>query len=324
MARRKSVNVTAIPRIDGLDFKAAWASYSCISCGKRNFEKIGPVLITPEYALDNFTWACESCGYKHSKESELPFKNWPKELTSASGLPAERFWLGFFRSATEKAESYWKQCNTCARILPNSDFSRHKDWGPLEKQMECRACKAVINTVLNELRTPEQLRESAMKRRIAELLVATNDEKLDVQALFDRFDHKCFKTGAPLKIEEGSSWQIDHTLPSKYFYPLSKTNATLLSSGANQNKSDAWPSKFYTNKELIRLAQITGASLELLSRKSPVINENIDVNACVDKFLNVREGSDLVKRISELKLILDKHELSHKLSDKNKKLLGIG
>ena len=61
-------------------------------------------------------------------------------------------------------EAYWKQCNTCGRILPGRAFSGHAGWGPLEKQMECRSCKAVINTNLNPKRTKEQLHESSARR----------------------------------------------------------------------------------------------------------------------------------------------------------------
>lgn len=323
MARRTTKNKTGIPRIEGVPYHEAWCSYTCIACGVRNYEKIGLELPKPIDAYNQFSWNCVTCGYEHSKSSDLPFTDWPLEAIDATGVPAERFWTAFFRSATEKAESYWKQCNTCGRKLPNADFSKHSKWGPLEKQMECRACKAVINADLNPKRTTEQLRESGMKRRIAELLVKENDEKLDVVALFKRFDSKCFKTGVELDIEQSSTWQIDHTLPSKYFYPLSIKNATLLSSGANQNKSDKWPSEFYTNDELIKLATITGASLGLLSSNDPVVNHDIDVNSCVERFLNVRSDSDLSKRISELKLLLHKHELADQLSIENKKLLDI-
>lgn len=321
--RRITKNKTGIPRIEDVPYHEAWCSYACISCGIRNYERIGFNLLSPKDAFQSCAWTCLSCGYEHSKRSDLPFSGWPIEAIDSDGIPAQRFWKAFFRSATENVDSYWKQCNACGRILPNADFSRHAKWGPLEKQMECRACKAVINADLNPKRTTEQLRESAMKRRIAELLVKENDEKLDVVKLFNRFDSKCFKTGVKLDIEKSSTWQIDHTLPSKYFYPLSVKNATLLSSEANQNKSDKWPSEFYTNQELVKLARITGASLQLLSSKEPIISHDIDVNGCVNRFLDVRSDSDLNKRILELKLLLQKHELADQLSKENKDLLGV-
>lgn len=323
MVRRKTKNITDIPRVKGIPYHDAWCSYTCINCGARNYELIGKELISPKMAFESCNWECDICHFVHCKESNLPFAHWPEDAVDSLLTPAQRFWQAFFRSATEKPESYWKQCNTCGRVLPNADFSRHVGWGPLEKQMECRSCKAVINANLNPKRTAEQLRESSMKRRIAELLTKQSDEKLNVVKLFKKFRGKCFKTGKKLDIKKTSTWQIDHTLPAKYFYPLTERNATLLSSEANQNKSDMWPSKFYSNKELVRLAKITGASLELLSNPIPILNSDIDVNLCVERFLDVRDSSDLSKRVSELKTLLEKHELAKHLSSKNKKILGL-
>ncbi len=114
---------------------------------------------------------------------------------------------------------------------------------------------------------------------------------------------------------------IDHILPSKYLYPLKKENAALLSKSANENKRDRWPSKFYTNNELIELAKITGADLGLISGKHPVRNHDIDVDKGVERYLQVREESDLAKRIKEIKKILQHYGLVDRLSPENKKLL---
>ncbi len=323
MVRRKTKNRTGIPRIEGIPYHDAWISYTCINCGIRNYENIGKELLCPDHAYKGCRWTCSSCKFTHSRNADLPFSTWPEQATDQEGTPARRFWKAFFRSATEKPESYWKQCNVCSRILPNNDFSRHIGWGPLEKQIECRDCKAVINAELNPKRTSEQLREAASKRRIAELLIADSNEKPNVKDLFDRFQSRCFKTKIPLDIEKTATWQIDHTLPSRYFYPLSIENATLLSAEANQNKSDMWPSEFYTNTELTELARITGASLELLSSSEPVFNPNIDVNACVERYLNVRDQSNLLKRVKELKTLLEKHNLTVHLSDETARLLGL-
>ena len=323
MARRYSKNTTGIPRIPGIPPHDAWVSYTCINCGTRNYEKIGSELLRPTDAYSNCDWKCTPCKFSHNKSSNLPFENWASHTTVKDGLPTQRFWQAFFRSATEKPESYWKMCSVCDRVLPYADFSGHKRFGMLKRQIECRACKAAINGVLNIRRTPEQLRESSAKRRIADLLMAESVEKLDVKALFERFEYKCFKTKIELKIEESSAWQIDHTIPSRYFYPLTARNATLLSTSANQNKSGMWPSMFYTNKELVELARITGASLELLSSKDPIWNTDIDVNACVERYLDVRKDSDLSKRIAELKLVLDKHDLVDQLNEQNSALLGL-
>jgi len=322
MARRKSINKTGISRVEGIPYHDAWVAYKCINCREMNYLRIGQKLLTPKEATENAVWKCEHCEFIHSKESDVPFDNWESEYTTSDSTSVLRFWEGFFRIATEHPESYWKQCNVCTRILPNAAFSKHKGWGPLEKQMECRSCKGAINAILNPKRTKQQLHESSVRRRIADLFLEGENETIDIQDLFERFESKCFKTKKPLDINKRKTWAVDHILPSKYLYPLKKENAALLSKSANENKRDKWPSKFYTNNELIELARITGADISLLSRNKPVANHNINVNKGVERYLQVREKSDLPKRVKEIKKILQVYELVPQLSDANKKLLG--
>jgi len=206
--------------------------------------------------------------------------------------------------------------------LPFSAFSKHSGWGPLQRQMECRSCKGAINAVLNPKRTKEQLHESSVRRRIADLFLEGENQQIDIVELFEKFGNKCFKTKKPLDIKKRRTWAIDHILPSKWLYPLSKENTALLSKEANNSKGEKWPSQFYTNNELIELAKITGADLGLISSKVPVMNNNIDVNKCVERYLRVREKSNLRKRISELKKIIKNYGLIDRLTLGNKKILG--
>lgn len=323
MARRETKNQTGIDRIAGVPMHDAWVAYVCINCLSLNTVNVGDRLLTPAEALEDAVWRCTQCRFVHAKEADIPFSNWDVEHRSADSKPAESFWRGFFRNATEHPESYWKQCNVCNRILPFAEFSRHVGWGPLERQLECRACKGAINGVLNPKRTSQQLHESSVRRRVAELLLETEDQRLDVNALFARFEGKCFKTKRPLDMEQRDSWAIDHILPSKWLYPLTVANAALLSREANENKRDKWPSEFYTNSELIELARITGADLSLLSRSSPVANRAIDVNRGVERYLQVREQSNLAKRIREITKIIRFYGLEGQLSEENRRLLGL-
>lgn len=323
MQRREAVNKTGIVRVVGIPYHDAWATYTCINCHALNHENIGQNLLTPAEALENAVWKCKSCGFIHSKETDLPFNNWEEEFKNADSVTALRFWEGFFRISTEHPDSYWKQCNVCTRILPFDAFSRHAAWGPLQKQMECRSCKGAINAVLNPKRTKEQLHESSVRRRIADLFIETENEIIDFEELFERFGGRCFKTKEVLDITKRDTWSIDHILPSRYLYPLRRENAALLSRSANENKRDQWPSSFYTNNELIELARLTGANIDLISSKVPITNHNIDVNRGVSRYLQVREKSDLPKRIKELKKILLVYDLVSELSDENKKLLGL-
>lgn len=327
MARRKTKHRTGLPRIKGIGIKVhdAWVSYICINCDDLNSLPIGSVLLDPEQTYNTSEWQCSNCGYIHSKNSPLPFIEWPSEFTDPNSIKCQRFWKAFFRIATENREAYWKKCSACGRTLPANAFDRHKDWGPLEKQMECRSCKGAINAHLNPKRTKQQLYESNIKRRVGDLLLEGENIKIDkdfIDALFKRFNNQCFKTEKQLKKEDRKSWEIDHILPSSFLYPLTKENAALLSKEANNNKRNKWPSHFYTNNELIKLAKISGGDLALFSRRDPIVNPNIDVDKCVTRYLLVREHSNLDKRIRELKKLLKDYGLTDKLSKKNKKLLG--
>jgi len=324
MPRRKTKHKTGLPRIPGIGAKVhyAWVAYVCINCGRLNIFSIGNCLLDPKSAYADASWKCRKCGYLHNKDSLLPFSKWPFEYIDPASIKCQRFWQAFFRISTEKKESYWKQCNACGRVLPNFAFDRHKNWGPLEKQMECRSCKGAINAYLNPKRTKQQLYESNIKRRVGDLLTESENQAINVNDLFRRFKGKCFKTGIKLNKQDRDSWEIDHILPSSYLYPLTRKNAALLSRQANNNKRNKWPSHFYTNSELIRLARLTGADLSLLASKEPIVNQNIDVDKCVSRYLQVREFSNLDKRIMELKKLLKDYKVIDKLSEANKKLLG--
>jgi len=324
MPRRKVKHKTGLPRIKGIGKKVhnAWIGYICLACETLNLFPIGNTLLKPDEAYNTSEWRCKYCGYLHSKDSPLPFKEWPSEYTDPKSIKCQRFWQAFFRIATENKEAYWKQCNACGRILPSNAFSKHSGWGPLEKQMECRSCKGAINAYLNPKRTKQQLQESNIRRRVADLLLEGENETIDIDDLFERFNSRCFKTKVILDKNQRSTWEIDHILPSSWLYPLTKENAALLSKDANNNKRDKWPSHFYTNTELIELARISGANLELLARKEPIVNPNIDVDRCVSRYLQVRERSNLSKRIRELKKLLEDYKLVDKLSSENKRLLG--
>lgn len=321
--RRKTKNNTGILRIEGIPYNSAFIVFPCICCKSVNYINIGSQLLSPHEAYNNLELQCNNCNQIHSKNEDLPFQNWDREYTNSNHPATQAFWKSFFKNLTEHSSSYWKQCTCCGSILPFSHFSRHSNWGPLERQIECRACKGAINGILNSKRTPEQLHESTTRRRIADLFVIDDNEKIDQLDLFNRFEHKCFKTGVPLDIHNRNSWQIDHIMPSLYLWPLKKENAALISTEANNAKKAKWPSEFYTNSELLRLAQITGANLDLLSSPDPIINDNIDVNKGIEKYLNVRENSNLPKRIQELIKIITDYTLLDKVSINNKRMLGI-
>jgi len=61
----------------------------------------------------------------------------------------------------------------------------------------------------------------------------------------------------------------------------------------------------------------------LLASREPIVNRNIDVNACVTRFLKVRERSNLKKRLDDLRKLLSDYALLDQLSPQNKKMLGL-
>ena len=323
MTRRQTKNITGIVRLPGIPYHDAWVCFICINCREVNTLKIGDKLLSPTNAYQNAKWECLHCGFVHSRNSDLPFTSLPPDKTLSGTVTAQRFWQAFFSVSTEHAESYWKQCNVCGRILPFSSFSKHSNWGPLQRQMECRACKAAINSILNPKRTNQQLFESSINRRLGDMLLSGDNEYISIDELFVIFNNKCFKCKKPLDKRKRNTLAIDHILPSKYLYPLTYPNAALLCKQCNDNKRDRWPSDFYTNNELIDLARLTGANLHLLSSHKPIINTSIDVDACITRVLSVRERSNLRKHLTELKRMIVQYGLATKISDKNRKILGI-
>ena len=326
MPRRQTVNRTGIDRKSSVDSSNIFVMYTCVNCGKQVLQPVGKNLLDANEAYESCEWVCPHCGYVHSKENDLPESwesSWDPDFLLSDSEQCQAFWKAFFRASTLNPEVYWKQCNVCGRILPHSAFDRHVGWGALEKQLECKSCKAAINATLNPKRTTEQLREGSLRRRLGDLF-APNDTKIDVEDLFSRFGGKCFLTGAPLDIHDTQSWHIDHILPSKYFYPLTKENACLLSAQANGNKRDKWPSHFYTDKQLAELARITGANLILLTSPTPILNKEIDVNKAFERWTTVRDKSDLAKRLKEFKKVIVDNDLVELLSENNRKALGLG
>jgi|GEM_PF-408377 len=327
MARRTIKNKTGFGNKAGVNHKEAWVCFPCVKCGNLVRIKIGLRLPTPEESFEDAIWTCPNCGYEHSCISDLPdsLANFPSEWRSCEDPHCQSFWRAFFRMCTKDVFSFWKQCSKCGRILPVTCFDAHSGdgWKPLNRQAECKACKGAINANLNKLRTKEQLFEGTIGRRIGDLLSST-DEKIDPKVVFNRFGGKCFKTKVKLDYNDRASWHIDHIMPSKYFWPLTYENAALLSEEQNEAKSGKWPSEFYTDKELVELAKITGANLEFISSKEPIYNMNIDPNKAVERlFGNVRESSHLPKLVQGLKKVILDHDLGWGLTEQNKKLLGI-
>jgi 5-methylcytosine-specific restriction endonuclease McrA len=185
----------------------------------------------------------------------------------------------------------WKYCRVCEWLQPLDNFHKHKPRGRSfrsGRQLECRTCKnTLINIDLNPKRTSDQHREAAQRRRLYS--VSSGQEgKIDSHAVFERFGGQCFNCGKSLtfKASGAKDYDLDHTLPAKYLWPLTTNNATLLCSECNNAKHDKWPAEFYTPERLKALARLTSIEYDLLSG-SPRLNPEAveEILANVDDFI---------------------------------------
>jgi len=142
-------------------------------------------------------------------------------------------------------------------------------------QNECRACKKFeINDFFNVRRTSDQLHESSVLTRERKLLLRENEalaefkERVSKKGLrhyiWTLFQKRCFKCDKPVSLKD---YELDHTRPLSYLWPLDR-HATCLCSTCNNNKKDSFPSEFYSEQELKRLAHIIGLPVSQLKDKS--------------------------------------------------------
>ena len=202
-----------------------------------------------------------------------------------------------------------KSCNRCGRYLPINikderatlSFSNHciarrpcvhKGFGLLTNphtdetvkleygyQLECRFCKKFeVNAAHNPRRTAAQMKEDGARRRAFELLLLelyegqsqlryrhqTGRELTD--DIFEKFEGKCFR--CPQVFDDPHAMHLDHTRPLALLWPLDAT-ATALCGDCNSEKRDRPPVEFYTDEELLRLADMTGIKINELKNPTP-------------------------------------------------------
>lgn len=178
---------------------------------------------------------------------------------------------------SDGADIELKKCSFCQRQLPlRSDLpgaiSFHKHNAKISgHQNECRACKKWrINDTFNPLRTTDQLHESSVITRERKVLlrepVILQEIKLRTgeglkSQVWERFNRRCFYCNVPVELND---FQLDHTRPLAYLWPIDEF-ATCLCSEHNNLKKDKFPIDFYSSDQLVRLSEITGISLEQLS-----------------------------------------------------------
>jgi hypothetical protein len=189
-----------------------------------------------------------------------------------------------------------KKCSYCGRLLPIDPerlgaIAFHKHNAKLTKhQNECLSCKKwKINDDLNPTRSTDQLHESSVITRERKLFLREPERLKDFKDrngntglrsyIWNKFSRKCFVCKQPVGLNE---FQLDHTRPMAYLWPIDE-HATCLCATHNNEKKDKFPVDFYTALQLDELSEITGLSVEELKEKR--VNQRE-----LDRIINDLEG----------------------------------
>ena len=162
----------------------------------------------------------------------------------------------------------YKYCLLCYTMKPLDAFGRHGSRPKSGRQGECTSCKTVYNGIKNKTRIPDQHREASQRRRLLGLL-GGGTTHVDRDEILKKFGHRCFACGVAI---DAHNEALDHTRPVRLLWPLTTANATLLCTTCNGQKGARWPSEFYDDKQLRRLAVLTAIPYEELVG-GPIVNE---------------------------------------------------
>lgn len=246
--------------------------FECLNHECTNF-----LLVRADEISDEFSIVCPACGYVLEDGGATRFYGYrlvrrdPKGGETIEIIEEGDFEVDH-RQYVDNAPTY-KYCIICNAAKPLDAFDRHGARQTF-RQGECRQCKTTYNSIKNQTRTSDQHREAAQKRRLyVDVSGATG--KIDSKEIFRRFEGTCFRCGRQLVDENdiaiAGTYQLDHTLPAFYLWPLTTDNGTLLCSEHNNEKSGKWPAEYYDDQQLRRLQALTGLDYELLKRE-PQIN----------------------------------------------------
>lgn len=253
--------------------------FQCLNSECREF-----IFIRKEEIGDDYELVCPRCEMVVRSGDSTQFYEY-KLLDQRDGSIEEE---GTFRTLHDEyiaeAQEY-KYCIICNTIKPLDLFDRHGSRNS-GRQGECRLCKRTYNAIKNKTRLTDQHREAAQKRRM--YMDLSDSRTIDSEAVRRRFGHRCFKCNRDLRHSEARERPLDHTLPAVYLWPMTTENATLLCREHNGEKSGSWPSAFYTENELRRLAVFTGIDYETLAgpaHYNPEAIERLRVPEQVDQLL---------------------------------------
>jgi hypothetical protein len=289
MPRRKTKHITGIKGSGVVDYAEVWRVFECYRPGCSQLMKISEDWMEEQKTKGNrIQISCPICGFINDE------------------------------SVIERTPR-WKYCRVCEWLQPLENFHKHKAISRSfrsGRQLECKYCKNLkINPTLNPLRTSDQFKESAERRRLYGIL-AGESGKINSSEIFKKFEGKCFKCGKELKyVTKGQrDWTLDHTLPAKYLWPIATENATLLCNDCNNLKHEKWPSEFYGDEDLKKLSVLTSIQFELLkgpAQLNPKAVEEILAN--IDKFIqDWIHHPEEIRRIRDLILEMRKIDIYEK------------
>jgi hypothetical protein len=182
-------------------------------------------------------------------------------------------------SMQEGSPIHLKKCSYCGRFLPVDPtrlgaLAFHKHNAKLTNhQNECRAFKKWrINDQFNPIRTKDQLHESSVITRERKLFLREPEILQRIKErtgaglkskVWERFGRKCFRCDEQVALED---YQLDHTRPLAYLWPIDD-HATCLCATCNNEKKEKFPVEFYSAQQLARLSRITGLAVAELRKK---------------------------------------------------------
>lgn len=249
-----------------------------------NSECLEFIFVRKDEIGDDFEITCPTCEIVMLSGDETQFYAYKLEDQRDHSIIEEGTFTILHDDYIEEAREY-KYCIICNTIKSLDLFDRHSDRRS-GRQSECKLCKAVYNAIKNKTRLTDQHREAAQKRRM--YLDLSGSRKIESENIYKRFSYRCFKCGKDLQGVGTKERPLDHTLPAVFLWPLTTENATLLCREHNSEKSDKWPSAYYSDSELRNLAVLTGVQYETLAGQphyNPEAIKRLSISEQVDQLL---------------------------------------
>ena len=261
MARRKpytkvdKFNQIRADHVQGMG-DVVFKGFQCLSSECQEF-----IFIRKDEIGNDFELTCPICETAIRSGEETHFYEYELlDMRTNSIIEKGRFTI-LHDDYIGEAQEY-KYCILCNTIKPLDLFDNHHR-RKSGRQSECKLCKKVYNAIKNQTRLTDQHREAAQKRRM--YLDLSGSKKINSETVYKRFRYRCFKCQKDLRNAEARERPLDHTLPAVFLWPLTTENATLLCREHNGQKSDKWPSEYYSDNELKKLSLLTGIRYETLA-----------------------------------------------------------